>query len=118
MRPFGHDPFCQLCGERPDRSRPFDDAGRRPLQVLLMRFGPMFRERGVLAQTVAARMGSHALALIQDFHRRPRVTDVDLFGQDGTRMKLNRSTISDRIMRLPGILIVDAIEFYIMIMWQ
>ena len=44
-----------------------------------MRFGPMLRQRGVFAWPAAARVRSHALALIQDFYRGPGVADIDLF---------------------------------------
>ena len=49
MRPIFQNCFDQFPAVRPDGLGPFHDAAGSPLQIFLMRFGPMLFDRGEAA---------------------------------------------------------------------
>src|SRR5450759_2326409 len=59
---------CFLC--------PCDDAGGRPFEVALVRFGHMFRTRGILPGNITPRVGGHPFALEEELDRRRRDAGV------------------------------------------
>ncbi len=79
MRPLIQDRSNQLLGIRADLSRPMNDSGGRPLEVLLMRFRPVFGQGGIASPTVASAMSGNPMPFEKDLSRGPRETNIHLF---------------------------------------
>src|SRR5271155_2259872 len=78
MRLAGHDALPQPCREGTNLARPFDDARRRPLQILLVRLGTVLGVGAGAMRPAAAYVTGNPLALIEDLHRRLRAARLDL----------------------------------------
>src|SRR5436853_247453 len=65
----GHDVIQQSGGRRTDRLSPVHQPGGRPLQMPLMRLGPVVVDGGRLMGHLAPRMTSHAQAAMKNLHR-------------------------------------------------
>src|SRR5580700_5430091 len=66
----GHDAIKQFGGCRTDRLGPVHQAGGRPLQVPLVRLGPVIMDRGRIVGHLAPRVAGHAQAAMEDLNGR------------------------------------------------
>src|SRR6266702_1555987 len=73
---------------RPDRPRPVDDPGRRPLRVLAVRPRHVLVDRRVPAALVAAQVGGDALALVEQLDRDRGEPRLDLLMHERVRCRV------------------------------
>src|SRR5437899_274603 len=99
MRTVREDGRDERGGLRPDRACPVDEAGRRPLQMMLMGLRHVSRLRGVRAPDVAAPMSGHALASVEELDRGRGHARVDVLVDervgDGVVMPVQLDVVVD-----------------------
>lgn len=85
VRSRGHDLLDHFAGCGADGLGPFNQPRGRPLQMTLMRLGPMFVDGGGLVGDVTADMRSYPLAAMEDLHGRSGGADLDRLSGQGIR---------------------------------
>ena len=64
---------------------PFNDPGRSPLQIFLVRGGHVLFERSVAVRDKACGMTGHPLAFLEDFHGVGAKPDIEFFSHEAER---------------------------------
>src|ERR1019366_1035456 len=116
MRLAGQDALHQPRREGTSLARPFNDARRRPLQILLMRFRAVRRIRAGYMRLAAAHMTGNTLPLIEDLHGSARAADVHLLADQLIRRAVVMPAQLDMIVEIYACLL--PLRIHERLQWQ